>query len=700
VVGYWQIIFMQGALKWDSLGQYLPCRFFVSESIREGQLPLWCPYMLSGYPIHADPQSGAWYPFVWFYSFFHQYDLYALHIEFFFHVFFASVGMFVFTNYLIKNKYASLLAAIMYVLSGFFIGNAQHLTYIIAGCWIPWFLFSYLCFLQTPSLKNLLGTALLFFLLVSGAYPAFTIIIAYSAGLLFLYQMLKKIKNCSDGVKQLLVYSTVLFFLVITMSSVVIVSQYYLSDYYTRSKILTWVQMNNGSFSPQSLLSLLFPLASATDDLFFRSDISMSNIYAGILFVVFLLATFFRKLMLYEKILLCLSLLFLLFALGEYTPFRGWLGALPFLGWFRFPALFRFFVLLFSLPVIVNSVLHFLSIEYRKTIRSISFFVLAVLTTVIIAYSDSFKTIFPDLFSCKWSSFIQRFNFKEAALLNSLFGSVFILLFLLSTVTNFKSKYLKWKYVILFLMVTDLIVVAQMNAPATVTNINNVKNIQSRIDRAVKKRIALPPLISPANFTDSTLKNFNPVMNNLGVYYHVPSIGGLLTFTLTGYEKFTDHPFQQKIIQNNWAYLSPLISYYQDSILVKDAATANQRTLFLNYEDQKELKQNLLREDRTATVLLEKFSPHEIAFNVSNTSTQMFTLMQQFYPGWQASVNGKPAKIFIANYLHISIPVKAGLNKVSFVFKNAALDIAFIVSATAFVISLLLSIHFLTKRII
>ena len=187
VAGYWQVIFMQGALKWDSLAQYLPTRFFVSECIRAGNLPLWIPNMLSGYPIHADPQSGAWYPFVWFYSLFYQYDLYALHLEFFFHVFIAGCGMFVFCNYMLTNKYAALLSAIMYVLSGFFTGHAQHLTYIIAACWIPWFLNFYLKFLTVPSLTYLFGCALLFFLLVTGAYPAFTIITAYMTLVLFLY---------------------------------------------------------------------------------------------------------------------------------------------------------------------------------------------------------------------------------------------------------------------------------------------------------------------------------------------------------------------------------------------------------------------------------------------------------------------------------------------------------------------------------
>jgi hypothetical protein len=49
----------------DHLDYFQPLRFFTSETLRAGRLPLWNPYNASGEPWLANPQTGVFYPPAW-----------------------------------------------------------------------------------------------------------------------------------------------------------------------------------------------------------------------------------------------------------------------------------------------------------------------------------------------------------------------------------------------------------------------------------------------------------------------------------------------------------------------------------------------------------------------------------------------------------------------------------------------------------
>ncbi|HNR18529.1 MAG TPA: hypothetical protein PKL45_00920 [Bacteroidia bacterium] len=700
LAAYWQIIFMQATLKWDSLAQYLPTRLFVSECIRNGELPLWIPYMLSGYPIHADPQSGAWYPFVWIYSAFGQYNLYALQIEFFLHVLAAAFGMYVLIKYVFKNNVTAFASAMLYVLSGFFVGNAQHLTYIIAACWTPWFFYFFVIFLTAPSFSNLFAPAIIFYLLLTGAYPAFTIITCYVAIILFLYFVISNFNKDRRLTINLIKYGVLLMVFVMCMSAVVLASQYFLSDYYTRSKILTWIQMNDGSFAPQCLLSLLFPLSSAKGMTFYSTDISMSNIYAGVFYLVFLILSFFRKLARLEKLLFFMALFFMLCALGEYTPVRGWLGKLPMLGWFRFPALFRFYFLICTIPIVINTVMWCAGLQQKKLLLSLAALALWGYIIVAFIFSDDFVWVLINIDFYHWNSFINSLSFRQSYIINALIGILILTMFLAATFFYYPVKNNRWLKLLIILWFVDLILSVQANTPLTAYNSVSVKNLQKRIDRVINTRKIIPELIPVNNYSDSALKTISPVFNNLGVYYGVPSVHGFLTFTLTGYEKYVDHPFFSKSVLNNWAYLSGDVAFYTDSITLSQTKDASHKTLFFTNEDKAMINSYNLLNDTTSKVRVNNFSAHKMSFTVETKTNQMFTLMQQFYPGWKAAINGSETKISIANYLHVSVPVKPGKSEVVFSFNNKAIKNWFYVSATFFIAAIFWLLVFALKKVV
>src|SRR5205814_1731467 len=43
----------------------LPSAHFLEQSVRDGHFPLWTEQLLTGYPLHADPEQGLFYPPGW-----------------------------------------------------------------------------------------------------------------------------------------------------------------------------------------------------------------------------------------------------------------------------------------------------------------------------------------------------------------------------------------------------------------------------------------------------------------------------------------------------------------------------------------------------------------------------------------------------------------------------------------------------------
>jgi hypothetical protein len=51
----------------DVVNYIIPVKLFMSEAVRGGELPLWNPYVFTGYPFTYNTQAGLWYPLNWLY---------------------------------------------------------------------------------------------------------------------------------------------------------------------------------------------------------------------------------------------------------------------------------------------------------------------------------------------------------------------------------------------------------------------------------------------------------------------------------------------------------------------------------------------------------------------------------------------------------------------------------------------------------
>jgi hypothetical protein len=179
VVAYWQVALMQHSLIWDARDIFLPWRFFISDCLRNGVMPVWNPYQQSGYPFFADPQSGMWYPVAQLMALFGRYSVYLFNAEFVLTVAAGGWGMYRLTSSFSLSRHAALFGGITFVASGFYVSNAEHLSWAISASCMVWLFWAYRMLLITGRLGYALLGALFLFLVLTGGYPAFLIVSGY-----------------------------------------------------------------------------------------------------------------------------------------------------------------------------------------------------------------------------------------------------------------------------------------------------------------------------------------------------------------------------------------------------------------------------------------------------------------------------------------------------------------------------------------
>ena len=137
------VLFERGFLfPWDFRGVHLPLASFVAASFRRGEWPLWDPYTYCGNPIFANIQTALFYPPVllatlasnWFGA-----DSLPrlLVIAVAAQVFFAGICTFALLRRLGAQAGAAFVAATVYQLGCFFAVQAEHMGAMHGGSWLP-----------------------------------------------------------------------------------------------------------------------------------------------------------------------------------------------------------------------------------------------------------------------------------------------------------------------------------------------------------------------------------------------------------------------------------------------------------------------------------------------------------------------------------------------------------------------------------
>lgn len=347
-----QLVIGNATVKWDAFRLWFPWKHFIVNELLNGNLPLWNPYHLGGFPQHGD--SMTWYPVSWFFGFITGgYNLTSLNLEYLFHLFIAGFGFYKFTRLLHSKWLFCALLGLSYMLSGFMLGNAQHMGWIVSAAWMPWVAIYLFRLVDQPGWKNAIYFSLVGYLFFSGGYLALFFITLYFILGYLIYGFIKR----RNRRKRILLFSLFSLVLIVALAAPILVSFIDLASLFDRASPESMgadFNINYGGTPFNGILAILFPLASGIFNVAEIQFGTFSTFFGSIPVLLILLQ--WRKLITTKKalFLFILGVLFLLVSIGEPLPFRDLVSYLPFLDLFRYPTIFRLFAIFIFLSLLAR----------------------------------------------------------------------------------------------------------------------------------------------------------------------------------------------------------------------------------------------------------------------------------------------------------------------------------------------------------
>lgn len=693
---------MQYSLKWDAIDQFFPIRRFISECLRTGSLPLWCPYSNLGYPVHADPQSGSWYPIVWFFSLFSTYTIYTVSLEFILHIFLAGCGMFLLANSLKLSHGTSIFMAIAYMMSGIFVGNAQHTTWIISATWLPIILRSFLKLNFEPDLKHALLFALFFFMMMSGGYPAFVFVLVYILIVIFLVVQIPFLVNKnSKPVLKSLKFLVPAVIIALMLCAVSIVSIIEIIPYFSRGGGIPLNTAQFNPFSPKAAISLFTPFAIVKDSDFFDTDQSMANGYFGIIILIFfVLFVISKKKSKLEWLFFGIAVFCLLSAFGKYFFLRELLYKfLPLMGSFRFPSLFRIFFILFSILCAGFALQKFVNdpVKYRKKLLLSGSLITIFVAALFVFNINDFSLLKINVFDRTFYTEVYQNTTLNSRIAFQAFIQLLVLIIFVVFILKSTFRNEIFFPVLLIFVAAEMALAAQINIPVSVVNEHKPSSIHKYIS-GLPKGFVLPPNDKMKNFSDAGLIN-GPLWRNMNFFHKRPAWDGFNNFTLNNYQVFINSSLKDNTLENPFIFLSDKVENINESGKTS-VPGKDPKTLFFYPDQYKFLKTLQLKNTEGDTVFITGFKANKITAQVESKNSQLLTLLQCYYQGWHVLIDDKESKMYSPDFAFISVEVPAGKHKVEFIYKLKPVIAAFYLTAISFilVISALVFLQFKQRK--
>ncbi len=646
--------FMLRAMKNDVIALEYPINHFISQCVRNGEIPYWFNTWGMGFPLQSNLTWGIFSTPQLLFSSLFDYNIYVLHIEFMFFVLLAGWSMFhLLYTYILKDKSIAQLLSVGYMLSGFMIGSTQWLLYITAAAFIPLIVSALLKLLYKPSFGSAFHFAVIYTLMFTSVYAAFNIITTYSLIAFILLWLLdsKKTRDLkSKSLKYLMLGGLFTFLLCFP-------SFYYTTEllkYITRGAAINSNTdfFNSNYLHPSALSSMLFPLSS-TKMSFSNTEGTMLDSYMG-LFILLLLPVLVWQAIKNKNrsslLLFSSAILFLLISFGDITPARNLLNILPGFSYFRNPAIFRLYFMLLLIFFIATEIKNksFSDLfrsenkQHSRIITYTAWFLIAVCSCALFLYLKSFAGV--DFKSI--STVIKNISFGQTVFINSLLQ----LLILTTLLFGIKKRWFNFSK---FVLTTDLVINALICTPFFSVSNYSIPEVNHILHSVAGFPVQnAKPADVPAIYTDEK----NNTWNNINIF--------------------------SKQVSSNSSYRGPLNlinSFLPDSTSMGKENLDKSLVSFKNSSMQGSME-----------LILQK--PTHVSVSVSFKEKTTINLMQNYYPGWRAYYNNKEVPFVKNNMGGLSIEIPPGKGIIDFHYKRKALLLYVLILHATILIYLLLGI--------
>jgi O-antigen/teichoic acid export membrane protein len=119
----------------DLILENYPWKKFILESLHNGEIPLWNPYLFAGVPFLAAGQHSALYPFSLIYYLLPLTRAYGVFTVV--QLWLAALAMFIYLRVIRLSRFAATLGAVIYAFSGFMIVSVVFPMVISVAAWLP-----------------------------------------------------------------------------------------------------------------------------------------------------------------------------------------------------------------------------------------------------------------------------------------------------------------------------------------------------------------------------------------------------------------------------------------------------------------------------------------------------------------------------------------------------------------------------------
>jgi hypothetical protein len=696
IIGYWQLSFMLKIMKWDMMMYYFPMKYYIGECLSNGFLPLWNPHQFLGFPIHSDPQSSVFYPVTWLIGGTVGYNFYTINFDFLLHIYIAGCGMLLLGKQLKLKGSTSFLMATSYIFCGLFIGNAQHLSWVVSAAWIPFIIASVLKLINTKSYFVSIKLGFYISLFLTGGYSGFFIILFYVLFGLIIYYIIKFIRNKAfAALKRLAKNIGLMSVSFLLFSSGYLISVVKVLPYFSRSSSLSIERIMQNSFTLKSFISFIFPFAITTEFDYWGTGISMANAYFGLVSIIFIILSLFIKNNTKQIVLILLGLLFISISLGNELPLREFLyNYFPGMNLFRHPSIFRYFAIL-SFILCFGLTFNTFTISSKRNRNYLLYISICVLAIVLLFVILNLNNLKPHLFcrySTNWVKMKPYINnsISENIIVQAIIHIGILILFIFITF-KFKSEKLL-KYGMLLILIIDMIAATQLNISSTVISNRNFAPAQNAFEQ-------LPNGFSIKNFKNEPIQNAKPeksnalniygIYSNLNIFDKQIGFDGYNPFQLTNYESFKKSNYFEPTIKNNLVYLSNSIYLNNKSNIGISPKT---KDLSFNSKEFTALSKLKLASNTSDSLNILTVEPNTIKIESRTKEQQILTLLQNNYPGWRVTVNGKKTEHYTSNHAFISCVLPAGKNIIEYHYTPKLEKFGFIISIITAILFIFYSI--------
>ena len=402
--------------------------------------------------------------------------------------------------------------------------------------------------------------------------------------------------------------------------------------------------LENGGITERSLLSLLYPLATAIHPEFYHTDISWNNLYFGIVLLPFFIYAAWKV-----KNRFILPLLFsglFLLLLSFQGPLKAFLfHHLPLLNLVRSNGEFRIYFILTALLISgfgVEQALQQANIPLLKKI--IKVVITLLFTGFLFAVFFSLRPNPSSSISATTGihDLLKNISIPAAIMLQSITGIALLVLALLT---------IRQKRTFFMLVVIDIIFSFWINLPYTGLGRDNAFFIHHSVQTSIQQINALPEGATIKEVSSATFKT-----------------------------KFIAHPALYAIkagMLTETAYPSAFASYIQllrsDSIrLIQNNGIAS-----LSGTDNSFKRISPVR-----------INSSQIYFTVNSPANDLIFIAQNHHPNWHCTIDGKEVAIQKAFNTFMRFPITAGSHHVVLTYSPVKEIIAWYISLSVWIIAL------------